>query len=146
MTEALAVGPGLRQCPPQYEPSRRNAVDSVDFDALEHQAHAKMPPASFAFCAAGADDEISVAENISDWRRLRLRPRVLRSVDAAGSRVGVVTGGGSGHEPAFLGYVGPGLLDAVAVGEVFASPTARSFHGAFRAADGGTLLLDDVSV
>ncbi len=81
MTEALAVGPGLRQCPPQYEPSRRNAVDSVDFDALEHQAHAKMPPASFAFCAAGADDEISVAENISDWRRLRLRPRVLRSVE-----------------------------------------------------------------
>jgi 4-hydroxymandelate oxidase len=56
-------------------------VDSVDFDALEHQAHAKMPPASFAFCAAGADDEISVAENISDWRRLRLRPRVLRSVE-----------------------------------------------------------------
>lgn len=56
-------------------------MDSVDFDALEHQAHAKMPPASFAFCAAGADDEISVAENISDWRRLRLRPRVLRSVE-----------------------------------------------------------------
>ena len=61
--------------------TRRNALDSVDFDALEHEAHAKMPPASFAFCAAGADDEISVAENISDWRRLRLRPRVLRSVE-----------------------------------------------------------------
>ncbi len=64
-------------------------------------------------------------------------PRVLRSVDAAGSRVGVVTGGGSGHEPAFLGYVGPGLVDAVAVGEVFASPTAKSFHAAFREADRG---------
>ena len=65
-------------------------------------------------------------------------PRVLRRAGPAPSgRVGVVTGGGSGHEPAFLGYVGPGLLDAVAIGEVFASPTAKSFHAAFRAADGG---------
>ena len=64
-------------------------------------------------------------------------PRVLRCAGDAGSRVGVVTGGGSGHEPAFLGYVGPGLVDAVAVGEVFASPTAKSFHAAFREADRG---------
>ncbi len=65
-------------------------------------------------------------------------PRVLRRAGAAPSdRVGVVTGGGSGHEPAFLGYVGPGLLDAVAIGEIFASPTAKSFHAAFQAADGG---------
>src|SRR3954468_9427056 len=34
---------------------RRNILDSVDFDALEHQAHARMLPASMAFCAAGAD-------------------------------------------------------------------------------------------
>lgn len=52
-------------------------------------------------------------------------------------KVGIVTGGGSGHEPAFIGYVGPGLCDAVAVGEIFSSPTARSFHDAMRAADGG---------
>ncbi len=64
-------------------------------------------------------------------------PRVLRSAAPAASRVGVVTGGGSGHEPAFLGYVGPGLVDAVAIGEVFASPTAKSFHAAFREADRG---------
>ena len=65
-------------------------------------------------------------------------PRVLRSAAARGEpRVGVVTGGGSGHEPAFLGYVGPGLCDAVAIGEVFASPTAKSFHASFRAADQG---------
>ena len=65
-------------------------------------------------------------------------PRVLRRAGTAPSgRVGVVTGGGSGHEPAFLGYVGPGLLDAVAIGEIFASPTAKSFHAAFQAADGG---------
>ncbi len=65
-------------------------------------------------------------------------PRVLRSNGGRPQgRVGLVTGGGSGHEPAFLGYVGPGLLDAVAIGEVFASPTAKSFHAAFVEADGG---------
>lgn len=52
-------------------------------------------------------------------------------------KVGIVTGGGSGHEPAFLGYVGDGLCDAVAVGEIFSSPTAKSFYDAMRAADGG---------
>jgi len=55
-------------------------VDSVDFDALEGQAREKMPPASFAFCAAGADDEISAVENVAAWRALRLRPRVLNDV------------------------------------------------------------------
>ena len=47
-------------------------------------------------------------------------PRVLRAAELAGQRVGVVTGGGSGHEPAFLGYVGPGLVDAVGVGGILA--------------------------
>ena len=55
-------------------------MDSVDFDALEGQARDKMPPASFAFCAAGADDEIVAVENITAWRNLRLRPRVLRDI------------------------------------------------------------------
>jgi dihydroxyacetone kinase-like protein len=39
--------------------------------------------------------------------------------------VGIVFGGGSGHEPAFFGYVGPGLADGAALGNVFASPSAR---------------------
>lgn len=52
-------------------------------------------------------------------------------------KVGVVTGGGSGHKPAFIGYVGENMCDAVAVGEIFSSPTALSFLEAFRAADGG---------
>lgn len=65
-------------------------------------------------------------------------PRVLQRRQAPETgKVGVVTGGGSGHEPAFIGYVGNGLLDAVAVGEIFSSPTARSFLDAIRAADGG---------
>lgn len=52
-------------------------------------------------------------------------------------RVGIVTGGGSGHEPAFIGYTGKNMVDAVAVGELFSSPTAKSFHDAIKAADGG---------
>ena len=52
-------------------------------------------------------------------------------------KVGVVTGGGSGHKPAFIGYLGRNMLDAVAVGEIFSSPTAKHFLDAFRAANGG---------
>lgn len=52
-------------------------------------------------------------------------------------KVGVVTGGGSGHKPAFIGYVGRNMVDAVAVGEVFSSPTAQAFYDAFKAADSG---------
>lgn len=67
-----------------------------------------------------------------------VNPRVVQRVQAPETgKVGVVSGGGSGHEPAFLGYVGNGLLDAVAVGEIFSSPTARSFADAMRAANGG---------
>jgi len=51
-------------------------------------------------------------------------------------KVGVVTGGGSGHEPAFLGYVGNQPVDAVAIGEIFFT-TANSFYDAFKAADVG---------
>ena len=52
-------------------------------------------------------------------------------------KVGVVTGGGSGHKPAFIGYVGKNMCDAAAVGEICSSPTALAFLEAFRAADGG---------
>lgn len=64
-------------------------------------------------------------------------PRVLKYAGETPDKVGVVTGGGSGHEPAFLGYVGEGLCDAVAIGEIFSSPTADAFLDAFRAADRG---------
>jgi len=65
-------------------------------------------------------------------------PRVLKYKDAPiKGKVGVVTGGGSGHKPAFVGYIGKNLCDAVAVGEIFSSPTASAFFEAFKAADGG---------
>ncbi|MCG8481687.1 MAG: dihydroxyacetone kinase subunit DhaK [Clostridia bacterium] len=63
---------------------------------------------------------------------------VVRSPKApVKGKVGLVTGGGSGHEPAFLGYVGENMIDAVAIGEVFSSPTAQAFLDAFREADSG---------
>ncbi|MBU9735693.1 dihydroxyacetone kinase subunit DhaK [Diplocloster agilis] len=63
---------------------------------------------------------------------------IIAAVDAPRKgKVGVVTGGGSGHKPAFIGYVGKNLCDAAAVGEICSSPTALAFLEAFRAADGG---------
>ena len=56
-------------------------------------------------------------------------------------KVGIVTGGGSGHLPVFLGYVGDGLLDACAVGNVFAGPRVADCVSAFQAADGGAGIL-----
>ncbi|CUW43914.1 glycerone kinase [Brucella vulpis] len=74
----------------------------------------------------------------SDIIRLAENPRVIAAKDApVAGKVGVVTGGGSGHEPAFIGYTGKNMLDAVAVGELFSSPTAKSFHDAIREANGG---------
>jgi phosphoenolpyruvate---glycerone phosphotransferase subunit DhaK len=62
--------------------------------------------------------------------------RVIKYIGAPEDRVGIVAGGGSGHKPAFVGYVGKNMVDAVAVGEIFSSPTAAAFLDAFRAADG----------
>jgi len=65
-------------------------------------------------------------------------PRVLKYKDAPiKGKVGIVTGGGSGHKPAFIGYIGRNMVDAVAAGEIFSSPTARTFYNAFKAADAG---------
>ena len=52
-------------------------------------------------------------------------------------KVGVVAGGGWGHDPAFMGYLGKNMLDAVAIGETFTPPSVESFYEAFRSADAG---------
>jgi dihydroxyacetone kinase-like protein len=65
-------------------------------------------------------------------------PRVLKYAHApVPGKVGIVTGGGSGHKPAFIGYIGRNMVDAVAVGEIFSSPPAQMFFDAFKAADSG---------
>jgi 4-hydroxymandelate oxidase len=65
-------------------------LDSADFDALEEKARAKLAPGAYAFAAAGADDEITVADNIAAWRRLRLRPRVLNDITKIDTSVKVL--------------------------------------------------------
>jgi dihydroxyacetone kinase-like protein len=65
-------------------------------------------------------------------------PRVLKYKQApVAGKVGIVTGGGSGHKPAFIGYLGKNMVDAVAVGEIFSSPSAKAFYDAFKEADAG---------
>jgi dihydroxyacetone kinase-like protein len=56
-------------------------------------------------------------------------------------KVGISTGGGSGHLPLFLGYVGKGLLDGVAVGDVFQSPTAEQMLAVTKKIDSGAGVL-----
>jgi len=64
--------------------------------------------------------------------------RVIKYKDAPiKGKVGIVTGGGSGHKPAFIGYVGRNMVDAVACGEIFSSPPAQMFYDAIKEADGG---------
>lgn len=65
-------------------------------------------------------------------------PRALKyALAPVANKVGIVTGGGSGHKPAFIGYIGKNLCDAVAVGEIFTSPPASAFFEAFKAANSG---------
>jgi dihydroxyacetone kinase-like protein len=56
-------------------------------------------------------------------------------------KVGIVTGGGSGHLPLFLGYVGKGMLDGCAVGNVFASPSSQKMADMIKACDSGSGVL-----
>ena len=56
-------------------------------------------------------------------------------------KVGVISGGGSGHEPAHAGYIGKGLLDAACIGNVFSSPTPDHFYAAAKAVDSGAGVL-----
>lgn len=82
------------------------------------------------FCAAHADRIIPVPHG------------ALRAHAGAPGKVALVVGGGSGHYPAFLGYVGPGLADGTVAGDVFASPSTSAVAGVARAADlGGGVIL-----
>jgi dihydroxyacetone kinase-like protein len=65
---------------------------------------------------------------------------VRRDAPVAG-KVGIVSGGGSGHEPMHGGFVGPGMLDAACPGEVFTSPTPDQMSEATKAVNGGAGVL-----
>jgi phosphoenolpyruvate---glycerone phosphotransferase subunit DhaK len=83
---------------------------------------------------------------------LKAHPGHLRSVGETGRalvranasiprKVGIVTGGGAGHLPLFLGYVGDGLADGAAVGNVFSSPGPAPMYDCIKAVDAGAGVL-----
>jgi D-erythrulose 4-kinase len=69
------------------------------------------------------------------------RRALVRTDAGTGGKVGIVTGGGSGHLPFFLGYVGRGLASGVAVGNVFSSPSPEQIYAATLASDDGAGVL-----
>ncbi len=69
------------------------------------------------------------------------RRALMRTDGPVEGKVAIVTGGGSGHIPIFLGYVGPGLCDAVSIGNVFSSPSPDDMLAATKAAHGGAGVL-----
>lgn len=66
---------------------------------------------------------------------------LLTNYEVKTGKVGIVTAGGSGHLPVFLGYVGSGMLDGCAIGNVFASPSYTKMADMIRACDRGNGVL-----
>lgn len=67
--------------------------------------------------------------------------RVIKRTEITAGKVGIVTGGGSGHLPLFHGYIGQGLVDACAVGNVFAGPRVNDCLEAMKACHAGAGVL-----
>ncbi len=73
-----------------------------------------------------------------DRVRVSYEPAYVVRIDApVNGKVGIISGGGSGHEPMHGGFVGPGMLDAACPGEVFTSPTPDQMLEATKAVSGG---------
>ena len=78
----------------------------------------------------------------SDRLRISYEPYLVVRADApVKGKVGLISGGGSGHEPMHGGFVGPGMLDAACPGAVFTSPTPDQMAEATKAVDGGAGVL-----
>lgn len=71
----------------------------------------------------------------SDYTKLEGVNGIVRKNNK--NKVGIVIGGGTGHEPMFIGYVGEGLADGVAVGNIFAAPTPNNVHEVTKAVNTG---------
>jgi phosphoenolpyruvate---glycerone phosphotransferase subunit DhaK len=77
-----------------------------------------------------------------DLVKVHFNPHIIVRADApVQGKVGLVSGGGSGHEPMHGGFVGPGMLDAACPGEVFTSPTPDQMLDATKAVNGGAGVL-----
>ena len=91
------------------------------------------------------DEELDglVSMHRSTLRRLSGTNIILRNDSPVVGKVGVIGGGGSGHEPMQAGFVGKGMLDAAIAGEIFAAPPPGQIHRAIKEVDGkeGVLLV-----
>ncbi|WP_217914622.1 dihydroxyacetone kinase subunit DhaK [Miltoncostaea marina] len=89
-----------------------------------------------------ADSLRGMAAAHGDILRVNLDPAYVVRADApVAGKVGVLSGGGSGHEPMHGGFVGRGMLDVACPGEVFTSPTPDQMLEATKAVDGGAGVL-----
>lgn len=78
-----------------------------------------------------------VAAHPNDIKKLDNADVLVRVDSPVDGKVALVSGGGSGHEPAHGGYVGKGMLDAAVAGAVFTSPTPDQVYEAIKAVDSG---------
>lgn len=79
---------------------------------------------------------------LGDRIRVSREPLYVTRIDAPRpGKVGLVSGGGSGHEPMHAGYVGRGMLDAACPGQIFTSPTPDQIFEASKAVNGGAGVL-----
>ena len=83
-----------------------------------------------------------IATAHADLVKVHYDPNFIVRADApVKGKVGVISGGGSGHEPMHGGFVGPGMLDAACPGAVFTSPTPDQMLEATKAVNGGAGVL-----
>jgi dihydroxyacetone kinase len=115
---------------------KKEALFSSPDDGIPTMTHLLDDPEAFAATALLGFCDIHA-------RLVRPTPGgVLRATSTPTGKVALVIGGGSGHYPAFAGYVGPGFADGAVAGDVFASPSTRLVHDvAARAHRGGGILL-----
>lgn len=89
------------------------------------------------FDDASAPFQLGLAGLVLNRPDVAWNDRGFVGLTAPSEGVGVVSGGGSGHEPLHAGFLGRGMLDAVCPGHIFTSPNARQILEATRAADSG---------
>jgi 4-hydroxymandelate oxidase len=102
----------------------RLRIPGSGVDELEQQARDRMTRSAYDFFAGGADNELTLADNVAAWTRLRLRPRVLREVRKVSTQTTVL-----GHSVSFPALVAPMALQRLAHDEGERA-TARGAAGA----------------
>lgn len=114
----------------------------MDLDELEQRARGLLDPAAYDYYAGGADDERTVADNVTGWRRWRLRPRVLRDVSVVDPSVSVC-----GTNVASPVWVAPSAAQRMAHddGEAATAEGAAAAGSLMVASTLSTLALEDIA-